>query len=220
MAFAQELWDSVEAIRTEIERHPFFSKLADGSLPREHFRFYAIQEVLYLGNYGQAWAALASRAPRSPWILPLSQCAFYTAMLEQDFRERACQEFGLNDEEIAGTPLAPATLAYTSYQSAAAHVAPFHKAVAAVLPGHWVWWKVSTLVQQAGSPEPLYAGWIKEWPFDDFDELVEPVIEIVDDLGRDLQPRELDAMRQRFTTASRYRWMFCEMGYRRESWPV
>ena len=58
----------------------------------------------YLGNYARALAALASRAPRSPWILPLSQCAFCTAMLEQDFRERAHREFRLNGEEIAGTP--------------------------------------------------------------------------------------------------------------------
>jgi thiaminase len=50
--------------------------------------------------------------------------------------------------------------------------------------------------------------------------LVLPVIEIVDNIARDLQPAELDAMRQRFTTASRYRWALCEIGYRGESWPV
>lgn len=35
-----------------------------------------------------------------------------------------------------------------------------------------------------------------------------------------IQPAGLDAMRRHFVVTSRYEWMFWEMGYRRESWPV
>jgi len=33
-------------------------------------------------------------------------------------------------------------------------------------------------------------------------------------------PAEREVMRRHFVTTSRYEWMFWEMGYRRESWPV
>lgn len=43
-------------------------------------------------------------------------------------------------------------------------------------------------------------------------------------MGPEVRPRhrpaERDAMRRHFVTTSRYEWMFWDMGYRCESWPV
>ena len=46
MAFTRELWKSIEPIYAAILEHPFLRGLTDGSLPRESFKFYAVQDAL------------------------------------------------------------------------------------------------------------------------------------------------------------------------------
>ena len=54
MAFSQELWQSIGPVYAAILRHPFVRGLMDGSLPRESFQFYAVQDALYLREFARA----------------------------------------------------------------------------------------------------------------------------------------------------------------------
>src|SRR5206468_6712630 len=63
MGFAQELWRAIGPIYAAILRHPFVRGLTDGSLPRESFRFYAVQDALYLREFARALSLAAARAP-------------------------------------------------------------------------------------------------------------------------------------------------------------
>jgi thiaminase/transcriptional activator TenA len=46
------------------------------------------------------------------------------------------------------------------------------------------------------------------------------VLDATDATAARLAPVERETMRRHFVTTSRYEWIFWEMGYRRESWPV
>ena len=61
--FTSELWKGIGDIYSAILVHPFLTGLTDGSLPHDTFAFYVIQDALYLRQYAQALAAVASRAP-------------------------------------------------------------------------------------------------------------------------------------------------------------
>ncbi|HET7875481.1 MAG TPA: thiaminase II, partial [Methylomirabilota bacterium] len=71
-----------------------------------------------------------------------------------------------------------------------------------------------------GSPEPLYARWIGTYASEEFGGVVRAVLDCADALAGRLGPAEREAMARHFVTTSRYEWMFWEMGYRREPWPV
>ena len=51
MTFTGELWTAMTPIYETILRHPFVTGLTDGSLPRDSFRFYAVQDALYPVSY-------------------------------------------------------------------------------------------------------------------------------------------------------------------------
>ena len=57
--FTTELWRSIAPIYTAILRHPFVAGLTDGSLPRESFQFYAVQDALYLRDFARALSIAA-----------------------------------------------------------------------------------------------------------------------------------------------------------------
>ncbi|MBI4634774.1 MAG: thiaminase II [Candidatus Rokubacteria bacterium] len=220
MTFTAELWKSIEPVYAAILRHPFVTGLTQGSLPRESFRFYAVQDALYLREFARALSIAAARAPQDDWIIMFNEHAAGALKVERALHESFFREFGLSPEAVARTPLAPTNLAYTSYLLAVAYGAPFHEAVAALLPCYWIYWEVGKELERAGSPEPLYRRWIETYASTEFGRIVRAVLDATDATAARLAPAERDAMRRHFTATSRYEWMFWEMGYRRESWPL
>ena len=220
MMFTEELWKSIEGIYKAILRHPFVSGLTVGSLPRESFQFYAVQDALYLREFARALSIAAARAPQDDWIIMFNEHAAGALKVERSLHESFFKEFGLTSADVDATPLAPTTLAYVSYLLAVAYSAPFHEAIAALLPCYWIYWEVGKELERSGSADPLYARWIDTYASEEFGGIVRGVLEATDQVAGRLHVHELEAMRRHFLTTSRYEWMFWEMGYQRESWPL
>jgi thiaminase/transcriptional activator TenA len=220
MTLTADLWRSIEPVYAAILRHPFVRGLTDGSLPRESFRFYAVQDALYLREFARALSLAAAHAPRDEWIIMFNQHAAGALEVERALHESFFKDWGLDPAAVGATPLAPTNVAYTSYLLAVAHGAPFHEAVAALLPCYWIYWEVGKALERQGSPEPLYARWIGTYASAEFGGIVQAVLDCADALAAGRTPAERDVMRRHFVTTSRYEWMFWDMGHRREDWPV
>src|SRR5262249_24556195 len=134
MGFTGDLWASIQPIYRAILRHPFVSGLTDGTLPASSFRFYAVQDALYLRDFARALSLAAARAPRDEWIIMFNEHAAGALQVERALHESFFKDFGLTPDDVATTPLAPTNLAYTTYLLAVAYWAPFHEALAALLP--------------------------------------------------------------------------------------
>ncbi len=220
MMFSAELWRLIAPIYAAILDHPFIKGLTDGSLPRESFQFYVVQDALYLREYARALSILAARAPRDEWIIMFNEHAAGALRVERSLHDGFFKDFGLSQQDVDATALAPTNLAYTSYLLSVAYRAPFHEALATVLPCYWIYWEVGKELERKGSPNPLYSRWISTYASEEFGALVRAAIEATDITAASVQAADLEAMRRHFITTSRYEWMFWEMGYRREQWPV
>jgi thiaminase/transcriptional activator TenA len=116
--------------------------------------------------------------------------------------------------------MAPTNLACTSYLLALAYGGSFPEAFGALLPCYWIYWEVGKRLLEAGSPDPLYRRWIETFGGDEFAVIVRAVLELTDRLGPELSDAERERVAERFVTTSRYEWMFWDMGYRQEQWPI
>ena len=220
MRFTADLWRSIEPVYAAILGHPFVAGLTDGSLPRPSFQFYAVQDALYLREFARALSIAAARAPRDEWIIMFNEHAAGALKVERELHEGFFKEFGLGPGDVASTPLAPTNLAYTSYLLAVAHTAPFHEAVAALLPCYWIYWEVGKELERTSSRDPLFARWIATYASEEFGSVVRAVLEATDLTAAAVTEDGRTAMRGHFVTTSRYEWMFWDMGLRRETWPV
>jgi thiaminase/transcriptional activator TenA len=72
----------------------------------------------------------------------------------------------------------------------------------------------------AGSPDPLYARWITMYGSEEFQAVVDAVLELTDRVGAAASPGELALMREHMIVTSRCEWMFWDAAWRRETWPV
>ena len=220
MSFTRELWTAMAPIYAAILRHPFLTGLTDGTLPQERFLFYAVQDALYLREFARSLALAAARAPEDDWIIMFSDHAATALRVERSLHESFFKDFGLSPADVNTTPLAPTNLAYTSYLLAVAHGAPYHEALAALLPCYWIYWEVGKELERAGSPNPLYARWIATYASEEFGAVVRDVLGATDAVAARLGPGERAAMQRHVLTTSRYEWMFWDMGWRLEAWPL
>jgi thiaminase/transcriptional activator TenA len=214
------LWASIDGTFKAILDHPFIGGLTSGSLEREAFRFYVVQDALYLRDYARALAVCASRSPGEESIKMFCDHAAGAIAVERALHERFFAAFGMSEREVRSTPMAPTNLAYTSYLLASAYGGSFPEALGAVLPCYWIYREVGRVLVPQGSPDALYRTWIETYAGEEFGEVVAAVLALADDVGSRLSAGEEERMTERFKATARYEWMFWDMGYRREAWPV
>jgi thiaminase/transcriptional activator TenA len=215
-----ELWSEIEHIYGAILAHPFIAGLTDGSLPRPAFRHFIVQDAYYLRGYARSLAICAAKAPTAADTVMFAQHAAGAVAAEQDLHAALMGEMGSSAELAAAEPIAPTTLAYTSYLLATCHGGSFAEALGAVLPCYWIYARVGDELLARSSPDPLYARWIAMYGGAEFQAVVDSVLELTDRIGPGLGGRERALMSEHFGTTARYEWMFWDAGYRREAWPV
>ena len=218
--FSAELWSGIEETYQAILEHPFITGLTDGSLERSAFEFYVVQDAHYLREYARALSVAAARAPAERDIAMFNEHAAGAIAVERSLHEGFFTDLGLSEEDVTRTPMAPTNLAYTSYLIATAYGSSFAELLGAVLPCYWIYQEVGSALLERGSPDPLYGRWIETYGGEEFAEVVRAVIALTDRLGAGLSPAMRPSVAQHFATTSRYEWMFWDMGYRRERWPI
>jgi thiaminase (transcriptional activator TenA) len=219
-SFTGELWDGITDIYQAILAHPFLGGLTDGSLPAEAFAFYVLQDALYLRGYARALAAVASRAPDPAGTEMFARHGAGIVAAELILHESLLADLGIDPASVDSAEAAPTTQAYTSYLLATAHGGSYAEGVGAVLPCYWIYAEVGKHLLGRGSPNPRYQRWIDTYGGDEFDAEAREVIAVTDQLAPLLSGSERERVRRHFRATSRYEWMFWDMGYRQQGWPL
>ncbi len=220
MAFSAELWRSIENIFAQILEHPFLKGLTDGTLDEEAFRFYVVQDALYLRDFARGLAILGAKAPEDDWLVMFCEHAKTAIIVERSLHESFFREWSLTDEQVYSTPMAPTNLLYTSYLLRIAHERPFYEGIGAFLPCYWIYLEVGKALEREGSPNSLYQRWIDTYSSAEYESVVRQVIAAVDQIAGTLTDAQREAMRQHFVLTSKMEWMFWDMGYRKEGWRI
>src|SRR5712691_4985301 len=93
--FSEEAWEHTTALRAAIHRLPFNTELAAGTLSPERFRFYILQDAIYLGEYARVLALAAAKAPDAATIEAFGHAAVQAIAVEQALHGRYLAEFGV-----------------------------------------------------------------------------------------------------------------------------
>jgi thiaminase (transcriptional activator TenA) len=215
-SFSARLWESISDIYGAILAHPFLTGLTDGTLPEESFAFYVIQDALYLREYARALAA----APTAGALRMFAGHAAEAIAAELELHGVLLDQLGIPRVMLETAEPAPTNLAYTSYLLASVRGGSYAEGVGAVLPCYWIYAAVGKELIGRGSPDPRYQRWIATYGGDEYGDVVADVITELNRVSHGLSDDERARVRSHFRRTSRYEWMFWEMGWVKESWPV
>src|SRR3954449_10372815 len=178
--YTSELWRSIENIYAEILTHPFLRGLTDGMLPEERFRFYILQDALYLREYARALSLAGVRSPDENELVMFNEHSAGAITVERSLHEGFLKDLGVTQEQADQTTPTPTTLAYTSYLLKTATLCDYPEVLGAVLPCYWIYWEVGKVLLERGSPNPRYQKWIDTYGGEEFGALVKAVLDLTD----------------------------------------
>ena len=210
----QPIWDSVL-------EHPFIRGIADGTLPDDTFRYYLGQDYKYLVEYGRARAAAVVKASDLETMQVFAESVNYILAGETLFHRRAAEHLGRKLTDFLEGEKAPTNQAYTSYLLGVACTGTFGELVAACLPCLWGYSYVGRALLAGGLPDhPLYADWIRTYGDDELRHRSDRTCALLDRLADGADEGQRAKLAEHYLTCSRYEWMFFDMAWRRETWPI
>ena len=220
MSFSEDIEQAALPVRQAILAHPFITGVGDGTLPEDKFKYYVLQDYVYLIDYSRVLALASARAPDLDTMSWFAELLDETLNTEMELHRTYCGEFGITREELDATRPAPTTVGYTSYLLTVAHQGSFPELVASLLPCQWGYWEIGEHLARHGRPEnaPLYSQWIDMYASEEFAQLAQTVREMADRLGQTAGPAELAAMDKAYLTSLRFEHRFWEMAYTLEDW--
>lgn len=220
MTFSNDAWAKNAARYETIRRMPFNEELARGTLSRERFQHYMIQDAHYLIAFGRALAVAAAKADDADGLVQFAHAAEVAVIVERSLHSDFMQQFGVSPEAFAATPLSPACDHYTSYLIATAWSASYPVALAALLPCFWIYAEIGRDIHgRATRPNP-YNAWIETYAGEEFHAAVRGVIATVDKVASTVSPQVLAEMHKAFARATQLEWIFWDSAYRLEQWPL
>lgn len=179
-----------------------------------------LQDALYLRDYARALSLAGVRSPGEDALVMFNEHSAGAIMVERSLHDSFMKELNVSGDELARTPVAPTTLAYTSYLLRTASLGDYPEVLGAVLPCYWIYAEVGKALLERGSPNPMYQKWIETYGGEDFNALVEAVLGVTDRACENLSPSQREKVTKAFVTTSHYEWMFWNMGWTLERWPV
>jgi thiaminase/transcriptional activator TenA len=220
MRFSERLQKAGRPILEAQLEHPFVKGLGAGTLTLDKFRYYMIQDLLYIVDYARAMAWVAPLMPDVKDILAMLDGAKESFETEATLKEEYFEKFGITVDEALKAEPAPSCKAYVDHLFRYTRTGTLAEGMAAILPCGWVYCEIGehfTTDREIPEDHP-YKAWLMVYAVPEFRDLVNWWFEILDRSVSGYPETELNHIEGIFMTSCRYEWMFWELGWNEEKW--
>ncbi|MDX1710342.1 MAG: thiaminase II [Rhodovibrionaceae bacterium] len=163
--------------------HEFVARLAEGSLPEPAFRYYLIQDYLFLRHFSRAYALAVYKADE---VADMRQAAATLGALindEMSLHVDYCARWGIGEAEMAAAPEHPANMAYTRYvleRGMAGDLLDLLVALSPCVAGYGEIGRRLAGMKSALSLENPYRNWVETYGGDDYQSVARASVEQLD----------------------------------------
>lgn len=219
--FSLQAWKNIDNIYQAILTMPFIKELETGSLDRQIFQQYIIQDGIYLGEFARVLAITSAKAPTPDMQLEFANSVREAIVVERSLHENFFADFGIEVQNALATESSPTCLNYTNFLLATAYQHSFAVTVAAILPCFWIYLEVGKHIhQEADTKANPYQKWIDTYVDADFEASVNYVIRVADKSAEQASAKELELSDRVFYRAAQFEWMFWDSAYKLEQWKI
>ena len=218
MSIADKLRRDSQDIWRNINTHPFVAELYSGTLAKETFCFYVLQDYHYLVAAMRNFALIAAKAPSVPEMRALIDILNLEATSEFAGYENLLQRLGYTLRDAEQVESLPVTVSYSSFLLATSSLKSYAEAITAVLPCFWSYAEIAAAYKGAlaGNDNSLYVEWGQVYLTEDYLRLVDKLKHLVNRAAEGVAYRKLHLV---FQTASQYEYWFWDAVYHKRGWP-
>ncbi len=222
MSFSDHLRRLAKPIWDAQFTHPFVVALGKGTLPERKFKYYILQDARFLSDLSRVFAAGAQKAPDSESAIRFAKLAEETLTVERSLHESYGQRWRMTPQQMTAVPMAPTNYAYTRHLLAVAQYGTAAEITVVALPCAWIYCVVGQHLLKDGPPRAghPYRDWLLLYASPEFAKVQQWMRKKVDEWAKRAGRAERQRMEEAFVISSRYEWMFWEMAWNEEQWPV
>lgn len=144
-------------------RHPFVLALGDGTLPREKFQKFLIQDYLFLVQYARAYLLLAYKLDDSADMRAAMATATVLLDAEMPLHVSYCAGWGISEPEMARAPHSLELLAYTRYVLELGLSGDALDLMVALAPCIAGYAEIGAMLAETLAPDNPYKAWIETY---------------------------------------------------------
>ena len=215
MTVTQRLYEAARPIWEACHAHPFVTGIGDGTLEVEKFRYFLLQDYLYLFDYARvfAWGVVKARSPELMRFFSANVDAILGG--EMKIHRAYMARLGITEEQVFSVQPALSNLSYTHYMLSCAAAGGPAEIIAAILSCSWSYAEIGTrLAARPGALEhPFYGEWVQGYSSEEYQETNRALVERMDALAAGCSEEEYRRLEEIFINCSRYELGFWEMAW-------
>lgn len=209
------LHNAAASIWEDCLKHPFVTGIGDGTLEVEKFRYFMLQDYLYLFDYARVFALGVVKA-RDPELMR-TFAANVNAILggEMKIHRAYMERLGITEAKVFAVKPALDNLSYTNYMLSVASSGTPMEIIASILACSWSYAEIGqALAAIPGAAEhPFYGEWIQGYSSEEYAATNQALIELMDSLAADASEDQIAYLTEVFVNCSRYELGFWDMSW-------
>ena len=205
---------AVKDIWARYQLHPFVLGIQNGDLDREKFRYYILQDYLYLIDYAKCFAIGMAKAESLETTRLFARYVETLTDGEMDIHRGYMARCAVTREELDATQAALDNLSYTSYMLRIAYEGGEAEILTAILSCAYSYEVIAKNMiknNPASAQHPFYGEWVRGYASEEYARKNAELIQTLDRLTESYDDRRLRRLENIFTVCSRYELAFWEM---------
>jgi len=212
------LRDAAGSVWRDYTHHAFVEGLREGTLSRNSFLSYLVQDYIFLIHFSRAWALAVTKADS---VQDMRVCAETVDALlnhEIDLHLRTCASEGVSADILEAAEEHPANLAYTRYVLDAGHAGDMPELLATLMPCVLGYGEIGLRLGREVTSDHPYRDWITTYAGPEYQTVCRDAGALFDRAVAQRLGPTADQMpgwsrlRDRFVTATRLEVGFWDMG--------
>ena len=215
MTVTQRLYEAASPVWQQCHQHPFVKGIGDGTLDKEKFQWFLLQDYLYLFDYARvfAWGVIKARDAG----LMRTFSANVDAILggEMKIHRSYMARLGITEEQVLQVKPALSNTSYTHYMLAVAAAGGPAEIIAAILACSWSYAEIGAeLAKVPGALDhPFYGEWVQGYAGEEYHKTNDALVALMDELAAGCTEEEYARLEEIFVNCSRYELGFWEMAW-------
>lgn len=219
MKFTDYLFEEVKDIFNGYLEHKFVKELGKGTLDREKFKDYLIQDYLYLKEYAKVFCVGVVKAET------MDEMKFFYDSIKGIMEDETAihikylKDFGISPKEAENKKINLTNSSYTSYMLGQALTGDIYDIIAAVLPCTWSYNYIGHELYKRYKNElenNFYKPWIEVYVDKQYDKFTKEWLDYTNRMCQDLSDEKKKRLKDIFIKSSLYEMKFWDMAYKLE----
>lgn len=215
MKTTQRLLNATKDIWKAYNEHPFVMGIQNGTLARDKFRYYIMQDFIYLKDYAKVYALGVAKAKS---MESANLFGKYIGVMngELDVHKGYIGRIGVTQEEIDAMKPSLDNLSYTSYMMRIAYDEGEVEILTAVLSCAYSYEVIAKKIienRPESVDDPFYGDWIRGYASDEYAAGNAILMDTLDRLSSHYTSKQLEHLEDIFVACSRYELAFWQMAW-------